>query len=590
MDRKLVRAGVSSKVHEVNVYAEDEVQALRTKLSCDLVSSSTYASLLRHHGQHKALSEGQLLHARIAFNDVHHGDHSFLENLLIQMYGKCGAMADAYSTFSHMQCTDHFSWNLLLGACVQNGKLAEAVHVFHQMQIEGFLPNKHAFLSFLSVCATQTSLWEGKTVHAHILGNGSVSDIVLESAIINMYGKCQSVMDARKMFDGMLHRNVVSWNAMMSTYAQQGQGANALLLFQEMLLKGVAPSSVTFVSLLDACASLASSDMAKLMHWCVVWGSFELDVVVGTALVNVYGKCRDLEEALHMFYRLPRRGVVAWNTMIEVFASHGQGEEAFQLFKEMCMVGITPNKSTFVSMLSACANQGNLVEGKNVHSCIIRSGITCDVVLDTALVSMYGKCGSSRDARAVYDCMCVCDVVAWTSMIAAYIQHGQGEEALFLVQKMPPGTFLDNITFVSILDACAAEGALEQGRMMNALVFDGEFLLDVVLGTALVNMYSKCGMLEDAHGVFDIIPQRDVVAWNAMIAAYAQHGQVTVAAKVLNQMWQQGVVPDEVTLICVLTALSHAGMVVEADHCFCSMKLFYGILPAVDHYNCMLDL
>lgn len=417
-----------------------------------------------------------------------------------------------------------------------------------------------------------------------------MSDVVLESALVNMYGKCQSVEDARKMFDGMSQRNVISWNAMMSTYAQQGQSTDALLLFEDMLLKGVVPSSVTYVSLLDACASLASPDMAKLIHWCVVSGGFEFDVVVGTTLINMYGKCGDLDEALHIFNRLPGKGVVSWNAMIEVSASQGQGEDVFHLFKEMYMACVMPNNSTFVSILSACAKEENLVEGKHVHSCIISSCITCDAVLDTALITMYGKCGSSRDARAVYDAMHLCDVVAWTAMMATYIQHGQGKEALLLVQRMPPGTILDNVTFVSILDACAAEGSLEEGRVMHTFVLDSEFVSDVVVGTALVNMYGKCGKLEDARGAFDTIPQRDVVAWNAMIAAYAQHGQLKVAVQVLEQMRQQGVVPDEVTFICVLMAFSHAGMVIEADCCFRSMKSLYGISPAVDHYNCMLDL
>lgn len=569
---------------------ERQHHSLRSKLSANLVVSATYAALLREYGDHKALSEGRLVHARIIMGGGH-GQICYLENLLVQMYGKCGAMEDARTIFCQMYETDPFSWNLLLGACVQNGECGEALQLFHRMQLESFLPNKHTFLNILAVCATQTSLPRGKTVHAYILSNGLVSDLVLETAIVNMYGKCRSVDDAKKMFDSMLQRNVISWNAMISAYAQQGQSRNALQLFQKMLLEGFNPSRVTFVSLLDACASQESLDKAKLMHFYVASSSFEFDIVVGTALVNMYGKCGKMEEAVNLFYKLPERSVVTWNAIIAVSAFHGGSMEAFQLFKEMGIAGVMPNKSTFVSVLSACANEENLVEGKYVHSCIVRSGITCDVVLGTALVSMYGKCGSLKDARVIFNDMAVCDVVAWTAMIAAYVQHGQGKEALCLVQEMPPGTLLlDNITFVSILDACATEGALAEGRVMHALVLDSEFESNVVVGTALVNMYSKCAKLEDARSVFNIMPQRDVVAWNAMIAAYAQHGQVKRVVNLFYQMQPEGVVPDDVTFICVLTACSHAGMVDEADRCFRSMKTIHGISPAVDHYNCMLDL
>lgn len=583
MDKRIARADVR------NVEG-DAIQALTGKLGSNLASSATYAALLRHHAHHKVLSEGFLLHACILFHGAQHLYPPFLENLLLQTYGKCGAMEDAFSTFSHIHTTDLFSWNLLLIACAENGKHTDAAHVFHQMQAEGFFPNKHTFLSLVTVCAAQTALLQGKAVHACILGNGSMSDIVLQSALVNMYGKCRCVEDARKMFYGMSQRNVISWNAMMSTYAQLGQSRNALLLFEDMLLKGVVPSSVTYVSLVDACACCAVSDIAKLIHWCVVWGGFEFDVVVGTTLINMYGTSGDLDEAIHTFNRLPEKNVVTWNTIIEALASQGKGEEAFNFFKDMCTAHVMPNKSTFVSVLSACTKQENLVEGKNGHSCIIKSGIICDAVLDTALVTMYGKCGSLMDARAVYDAMYACDVVAWTAMMAAYIHHGQGNEVLLLIQKMPPGVLLDNVTFVSILDACAAEGALEKGMLIHTLVLDSGVASDIVVGTALVNVYNKCGKLGDAHSVFDTILGWDTVGWNAMIAAYAQHGQFKVATQVVDRMLEDGVSPDEVTLVCILTAFSHAGMVIEGNTCFCSMQSLYGISHVVDHCNCMLDL
>ena len=295
-------------------------------------------------------------------------------------------------------------------------------------------------------------------------------------------------------------------------------------------------------------------------------------------------------EALYMFRKIPVKNVVTWNAMIGVSAFHGQGNDSFKLFKEMNLAGIIPNRSTFISMLSACAMLEDLVDGRYVHSCMIRSGITYDVVLATALVSMYGKCASLKDARVTFDEMVRSDAVAWTAMFAAYVQQGESKEALSLIPKMPSGPFLaDNVTFVSILDACATEGAIAEGQLIHALVLDSKFECDTVVGTALLNMYSKCANLEDAWNVFNIISERDVVAWNAMIAAYGQHGHVKVALELFYQMLLS-VVPDEITFICVLTACSHAGMINDVDQWFHFMQTFSGISPSIDHCNCLLDL
>ncbi|MCO5609661.1 hypothetical protein L7F22_063891 [Adiantum nelumboides] len=566
-----------------------DLLTLRRQLAHKSVNCDTYASLFRLYGEHRALSDGHLLHARVILDGVHPHELSFLQNLLVQMYGRCGAMADAFSTFFHIHQTDHFSYNLLLGACSESACFAEAIHVFNQMQTEGFLPTKHAFHSLLAIYASRNSIWACKATHAQINASGSAADVVLESAIVNMYGKCRSVKDARKMFDRMLQKNVFSYNAMMTAYAQLGQSTDALLFYQEMLMNGVAPSKVTFVCLLDACTSLASSDMTKVLQFGVIYGGFDSDIVVGTALINLYGKHGYLEEAVHMFNKLPSKGVVTWNMMIDLSASYGQGQDAFSLFREMLEVGVIPNSRTFVGMLSACANLKYLADGKVIHFSIVSSGIFCDLVLETALVTMYGKCGSYEDAQVVYGNMCMCDAAAWTTMMAAYIQHRQGRKVLLLIQKIPPGASFDSYTILNILEICATEGALEVGRLLHALCLDIALVLEMSVGTAVVSMYSKCGKLEDAQSSFQIISQPDVVAWNAMTAAYAQHGQFEAVTNILRRMLWQGVVPDEVSIKCLLTALSHVGMV-DTFLYLLPMEFCFGILPAVDHYNILLDL
>ncbi|KAH7276548.1 hypothetical protein KP509_39G011500 [Ceratopteris richardii] len=506
------------------------------------------------------------------------------------MYGRCGAKDDAFSTFFHFKDADHFSWNLLLGACCQNAWNAEAFHSFLQMQVEGFIPNKHAFLSLLPVYGSVDSVWTCKAIHTHVINSGSLPDIVLESALVNMYGKRKSVNDSRKIFDNMAQKNVFSWNSMISAYAEAGQSTDALLLFQEMLLNEVAPSSVTFVSLFDVCTNLASPELTKVLHSYATREGFDSDVVVATSLINVYGKCGDLRDAILLFNKLPGKAAPSWNVMIQLSATHGHSQELFHLLKEMATIGVVPNSSTFISIISACAKQENLLLGKIIHFLIESNGIGYDIVMNTALISMYSKCGSLFDAQAIYCNISECDSIAWAAMVSAYIQNGQRKEAVLLIQDIPPGTLLSRNAVINMLDACAEEGSLEGGRTMHILVLNSDFSSDLSVGTAIINMYSKCGDLEDASYSFKHLNQHDLVSWNAIISACAQHGQYGAVVDLLCAMCKQCVLPDGITFTCILTALSHVGIVDDADLCFLSMESYFGVPHTVDHCNCLLDL
>eukprot|EP01018_Ginkgo_biloba_P031676 Gb_31111 [translate_table: standard] len=248
-------------------------------------------------------------------------------------------------------------------------------------------------------------------------------------------------------------------------------------------------------------------------------------------------------------------------------------------------------KTTYASLLEDCINKKLLSEGKLVHAHMTEMGFKPDRFLGNTLVNMYAKCGSLVYARRVFDRMPERNVVSWTVMISAYDSRGHAEEALTLFSQMQQtGIQPNEFTFASVLPACADLAALEQGRKIHETIIKSGFHSDVFVASALLDMYAKCGSIEDACHVFDEMPKRNVISWNAMIVGYAMHGCAKEALQLFKQMQHLGTKPDHVTFVGVLSACRHAGLVEDGWQCFHCMSENYHITPAMKHYCCMVDL
>lgn len=549
------------------------------------MDSSTCASLLRSC---KALSDGKLVHEHITRNGQVR--NVFLGALLVQMYGKCGALEDAWFCFAEVHERDVLMWNLMIGASVKHGQGNETLQLFKRMQWEGVIPDKVTFVSILSACATLSGLAEGKRMHACINCCGLGSDVVIGTALLSMYSKCDSLKDALRMFDNMPNRNVVTWNAIISATAQRGHVHKVCCLFEQMQEDGVTANKVTLLTILDVCAIHGALAEGTMMHTYIMCSGLDLNIVLGTALVNLYSKCDSLEDARMVFEKLPEKDVVLWSSLMAAYTSQGHGMHVQQLFTQMKQEGVMPDKVTFVSVLDACASQADVIEGKRVHSCITLFLLESDVILATSLVNMYGKCGRLETARSVFDTMLQRNVVSWNAMLSAYSQHGKGKEACQLCNHMQhEGVVPNYVTFASLLDACASQALLAEGKGIHDLCVYYGVELHIVVTTALVNMYSKCGILEDAECVFGTMEEQNAVSWTAIISAFAQHGHGSKAFQLFNQMQEDGIRPDEVTFISILSACSHAGLLNEASH-WLTIMTQHGITPSGKHYECLIDL
>ncbi|CAN5964105.1 unnamed protein product [Sphagnum jensenii] len=456
-------------------------------------------------------------------------------------------------------------WNKKLRKYVKDGQAQKAMQLFQQIQQEGMSPDTFTFVQVINACAGLGALEEGRHVHEQIIQSGCESDVFVGNSLVDMYAKCGSIEDSWKMFKKMPSRDVVTWNTMILGRVKCGQGQKALELFQQMQQEGVQPNSVTFVGVLNACASVLALEDGRCAHKQIIESGWDSDIFVGSSLVDIYAKCGSMEDAWNVFKNMPSRHVVTWTTMILGHVKCGQGQKALELFRQMQRENVRPNSVTFVGVLNACASIVALEEGRCAHEQIIECGWDSDVFVGSSLVDMYAKCGSMEDAQRVFNKMPSHDVVTWNSMILGHVKCGQGQKALELFQQMnKEGVQPDSVTFVGVLNACASIVALEEGRCVHQQIIESGWDSNVFVGNSLVDMYAKCGSMEDAQTVFNKMPSHDVISWNAILGGCAMHGHGNEALKLFEQMCEEGVKPDDITFVCLLSACSHAENMIKA--------------------------
>lgn len=567
---------------------------LLVQKGCHL-SNKFFYRILKSCVAHKDLVLGRRVHA-LAVKSGYDGN-AFLATHLIGLYASHGRLEEAMRVFSKVSTPDAYNWSSIILAYARHGEPAQAIRLYRQMRESTIKPDDRIFVAVLKACASAGNLAAGKDVHAQILTSEGEPNMFVQTCLVDMYAKCSSLEDARRVFDGLFHKDVVVWTAMIAAYVQQGMGQEALSLYSSMQQEGMSPpDSFTFACLLQACAGLAALNQGKQLHAHIKERGLQHDVVVGTSLVNMYVKCGSIQDAQKVFDNLIQKNVVTWTAMIRGYAEQGMAREALHLYSSMQQKEgiIPPDSVTFVCLLQACARVGvaALEQGKQLHAQIEEQGLQADVVVSNSLVNMYAKCGSLEHAQIVFDSLFEKDVVSWTAMIAGCAQQGLAHDALRLYNNMQQEgiTPANSVTFVCLLQACATAAALPLGRQLHAQIARQGLQNDVIVGSSLVNLYAKCGSMEDAQLVFDSLPAKDIQAWNALIAGYTCQGEIEIVSNLFHRMEQDGIKPDGITFLSVLTVCGHVGLVDKGRTYFDAMGTKYGISPTIEHYTCMTDL
>ncbi|XP_043715329.1 pentatricopeptide repeat-containing protein At1g50270 [Telopea speciosissima] len=446
----------------------------------------------------------------------------------------------------------------------------------------------------LSNCQTVEHL---KQIHSLFITKGLSQDNFFRSKLLHFIATSLSgsgdhlVSYALSLFNQIEARNTFLWNTMIRGFSASSKPEMSSVFFVKMRGEGVLPDRHTYPLLLKAFSKSKIGNQNQI-HGQVVKFGLDCDRFVQNSLISCYANGGFLDLACQIFGEVPERDSIAWTAMIDGFVKNNRAKEGIEFFMKMRSEGVRVDEVTIVSVLCAVRMVGDVWLGRWIHGFYVESGrVNWDVYVGSALVDMYAKCGCCDDARKVFDEMPRKNVVSWSSLIAGYVQCNRFKDALFAFQDM----LLEHVepnqaTLPSVLTACAQLGALDQGRWVHSYIDKNKIEMNINLGTSLVDMYSKCGCIDEAFVIFEKLPHKDVYPWTAMINGLAMHGHALSSLNLFSRMLMDGVQPNAVTFIGILCACSHGGLVDEGHRHFRSMSRVYGIEPNVDHYGCMVDL
>ncbi|WCJ35657.1 Pentatricopeptide repeat (PPR) superfamily protein [Euphorbia peplus] len=458
------------------------------------------------------------------------------------------------------------------------------------------------YVPLLRECIFNNSVSDAQLIHAHMIKTGTHQEISLISYLVNVYAKCGAMGIARKVFDELPRRNVVVWTSLMTGYIHNSQPDLAFRVFLSMLEAGSFPSTFTLGVVLNACSSLESVQLAKQLHAFILKYKNDYDPSIGNALCSLYSKFGCLESALSVFRSMEEKNVISWTAMISACGENSEAALGLGFFLEMLLEEIEPNEFTLTTVLSLSCVMLALDLGRQVHSFSIKLGHQSNQRIMNSILYLYLKCGCVDEAQKLFSNMESTNLVTWNAMIAGYAQamdlekddmlvHQSGMEALSIFLKLNrTGMKPDLFTLSSMFTVCSRLLALEQGQQLHAHTVKSGFLSDVVVGTALVNMYGKCGYIQGASKAFVEMPKRTLISWTSMITTFAQHGQSRKALQLFEDMRLAGFRPNKVTFVGVLAACCNAGMVDEALAYFEIMQKEYRIKPVMDHYGCLISM
>ncbi|XP_039123929.1 pentatricopeptide repeat-containing protein At4g39530 [Dioscorea cayenensis subsp. rotundata] len=547
------------------------------------------ASVLRACVQSSSIGRGSQVHGltvKMGFStDV------FVGTSLINFYSRVACLEDAVFVFDDLPFRNSVTYTAIITGYSLIGRSDKSLHLFNRMREEGVMPDRFVLSSVISACADVQFLEGGKQIHGYAYRSGAEVDISVSNALIDLYCKCSRVKTACRLFDSLVVKNLVSWTTMIAGYMQNSLDEEAMGMFFRMSRLEFRPDGFACTSVLSSCGSLMALRQGKQVHGYAIKANLENDEYVKNGLIDMYAKCNSLVDARLVFDVMSDKNTISYNAMIEGYARNDELLEVFSLFKRMRLESLRPSLLTYVSLLGASAASSAVELSKQVHSLVIKIGFSLELYIGSALVDVYSKCSRVDDARRVFDEMNERDLVVWNAMISGYAQNGLGEEAVKLFHLLClSGLKPTDFTFVALVTASSNLTSLFLGSQFHVHIIKAGVEFDPHISNALVDMYAKCGCIQEAHFLFNTMCGRDIVCWNSMISTCAQHGYAEEALQIFHQMISKKIEPNYITFVGALSACSHVGLVEEGLSYFYSMKHDFGIEPGMEHYASVVSL
>lgn len=521
--------------------------------------------------------------------------YAYLKSALMEFYASFFGESYANKIFSETCMRNTILWNKVIMLNAQSGSWLKVLELFHEMQFSGTKADRFTIAKVLQACGRAEALKGGKQIHGYVIRSLQMSDLLICNSLISMYSKNSKLKLARMVFDLMESRSLVSWNSIISGYALNGfldeawhvfdqmnsseiypdivtwnclisghsiHGSHngILQVLRRMQVSGLKPNSNSMTSALQGISEMGSLKTGKEIHGYLIRNELECDIFVGTSLVDMYIKKGCLTSARSVFDKMNNRNIFAWNSLISGYAYNGLFNEALWLLDRMEKEGIKPDLITWNGLISGYAMRGL---GKKA------------LVLIRQLKTLGSKA----------------NVVSWTALISGCSQTGNYMESLALfIEMQQEGIRPNSATIACLLRACTDLALLQKGEELHCHAIRSDFDKDIIVATALVDMYCKSGSLQHAHKVFRNIKNKNLASWNSMIMGFAVHGLGKEAISLFSEMCESGIHPDGITFTAVLSGCRHSGLFDEGWKYFDSMTTEYGITPRLEHYACMVDL
>ncbi|KAG8370603.1 hypothetical protein BUALT_Bualt13G0000600 [Buddleja alternifolia] len=454
----------------------------------------------------------------------------------------------------------------------------------------------------LCCCGREGNLRLGSCLHASIIKKPPFTNqppppphataLVTYNCLLNLYCKCGDLYDAVKVFEDMPLKDTISWNSLISGFFKLGKLHSGFAYFKSLLESTIYRfDHASLTSTLSACGATESIGVVKMIHALAISNGYHKEITVGNALATSYFSCRFIESGMRVFNEMVERNVVTWTAAISGLAQNEFYGESLKLFEEMYHGVVSPNCLTYLSALSSCSGLQARKEGAQIHGVVCKLGIQSDLCIESALMDMYSKCCCMEDAWRIFESAEVLDEVSITVILVGFAQNGFEEQAIQIFVKMvKAGTKIDPNMISAILGVFGIDISHGLGVQIHSLVIKKGFASNVFVGNGLINMYSKCGELEESVKVFDLMPQKNQVSWNSMIATFARHGDGWKALHYYEKMRSKGVEPTDVTFLSLLHACSHVGLVNKGMQFLELMEKECGMRPRMEHYACIVDM
>ncbi|TVU28417.1 hypothetical protein EJB05_19934, partial [Eragrostis curvula] len=447
--------------------------------------------------------------------------HVIVGTALVDGYVDFGLVDDARKSFDEISEPNVVSWSVIIGSYASSSRWNEVWAAFCAMQRASVLPNVSVIVMAIQACGALGSLVRGKQMHTIATVLGFERNATVCNCLIDLYGKCGSMDSSRRVFDTTICRDQVSWNTIISSYVRFGLCEEALDMIVQMQESGFTVDRFTLGSGVAACAHLGDINSGRAFHGYLIRRALDTDVIRGSALVDMYGKCGNMELARLAFYRMDERNYVSWDALLSGYVENGLVEAALDTFRQMESANIKPNQHTFANLLRMCGDRRYKEYGRQIHGHAIKVINQMNVVLETELIDMYAKCGCAEVSQILFLRMNERNLISWNTLLSGSVRDGQPLVTINIYRQMELACVRpDHYTLGGLLNLCRFHGLLRYGRQIHARLIKTGSEMNVVLQTLLVHMYFKCRRWRDAHNVCTLIRDRNSYVHEAFFKIY----------------------------------------------------------------------